>query len=429
MSTPSGRPRGFGYDLLGRPTQIGTPDGHIEIVYDDRGNQVQFLGPDTVSFEGVAPGTTISYDAAGRADTRLDVVTGTTTFGYDAAGRVIEQHDPVTGTDLSVDYDQTGQVASVTTDDEAVLSFSYDPLSQLVEDTLVSAAGETTVSTTYAYDTAGNITERSTQGTMPAGRHQYAYDQASRLISWTSPDEQETEYSWDASGNRVQAGAETFEFDERNQLLSSSGGDTWSYNPDGTLKSQFVDGELRMDLTALVRQIDADSAAGDVPLMVVGTASQRSLRQCAVVTLDRPETDRDEDEMDDHEHRRGELIESLGRLCGERGEARSKQEGLAIPPDRPTARDATNGGKPPADPRSSTCVATSSSWRAPHRRAGSRERPGLSGYGERLRLAASAGPHARSGLRLPLRHRRAEVFRLTADRRPGQLSTCQRAAT
>ncbi|WP_275041015.1 DNRLRE domain-containing protein [Nocardiopsis valliformis] len=268
--------RGFGYDLLGRPTQIGTPEGRIEIVYDDRGNQVQFLGPDSVSFEGMAPGTTISYDAAGRANTRLDVVTGTTTFGYDAAGRVIEQHDPVTGTDLSVDYDQTGQVASVTTDDGAVRSFSYDPLSQLTEDTLVSATGDTTVSTTYEYDAAGNITERSTQGTMPSGRHQYAYDQASRLISWTSPDEQETEYSWDASGNRVQAGAQTFEFDERNQLLSSSGGDTWSYNPDGTLKSQFVDGELRTpQFDGFERMVSVGNGSGEYSYDALGRVAER----------------------------------------------------------------------------------------------------------------------------------------------------------
>lgn len=267
--------RNIGYDLLGRPSAIGTPNGHIEIVYDDRGNQVQFLGPTTVSYDGIAPGTTISYDAAGRVETRLDM-TGTTTFDYDDSGRVIAHHDPVTGTELTIDYNQTGLVSAISTDGGAVRSFSYDALSQMTEDALVSATGETTAVTTYAYDEAGRIIERSTQGTTPAGRHQYTYDDASRLTLWTSPEGEETAYAWDASGNRVQAGAETFEFDERNRLTSSGNGDVWTYHPNGTLDSQFIDGQLRTPrFDGFERMVDAGNGSGAYAYDALGRVNER----------------------------------------------------------------------------------------------------------------------------------------------------------
>ncbi len=268
--------RSFGYDLLGRPNAIGTSDEHIEIVYDDRGNQVQFLGPTTVSYTGTAPGTTTNYDAAGRVTNRLDM-TGTTTFAYDASGRVTEHHDPVTGTDLSIDYNQAGLTESITTNGGAVRTFAYDALSQLTEDTLVSAAGETTVSTTYTYDDAGRLTERTRQGTSTTGTHHYAYDHASRLISWTAPNGEETAYAWDASGNRTQAGTGTFQFDERNRLVSSSDGDAWSYNPDGTLSSAFVDGQLRTpQFDGFERMVSSGNGSGEYAYDALGRVAERT---------------------------------------------------------------------------------------------------------------------------------------------------------
>lgn len=267
--------RGFNYDLLGRPTGFSTPEGGIEIVYDDRGNQVQFLGPNTVSYNGIAPGTTLSYDAAGRLETRLDM-NGTTTFTRDAAGRVTGHHDPITDTDLSIDHTPTGLPHTITTDDGAVRTYTHDPLGQLVEDTLVTASGAQSLSTAYTYDKAGRITERSTTGGNGAGTHTYGYDDSSRLTSWTAPGGQTTEYVWDESGNRIQAGDETFTFDERNRLLSSSEGDTWSYNPDGTISGQFVDGQLRTPLfDGFERMVDPGNGSDTYTYDALGRIAER----------------------------------------------------------------------------------------------------------------------------------------------------------
>ncbi|MFI6575367.1 DNRLRE domain-containing protein [Nocardiopsis sp. NPDC050513] len=269
--------RHIGYDQMGRPTSIGTPNsGAIEIVYDDRGHQVQFLGPNTVSFGGMAPGTTVSYDGAGRATTRLDP-TGTTTFAYDEAGRVVDHHDPVTGEDLSIAYDEAGRTASITTQDGTVRSFTHDPLGQLTEDVLTSPSGGRLLGTSYTYDAAGRITARTAEGVAPEGTHEFDYDDASRLTSWTAPGGVVTEYAWDDSGNRVQEGDETFEFDERNRLVSSSEGDTWSYTPRGTISSQFVDGEFRTpEFDGFNRMVSAGNGSGEYAYDALGRLAERT---------------------------------------------------------------------------------------------------------------------------------------------------------
>ncbi|KOX23890.1 hypothetical protein ADL05_01895 [Nocardiopsis sp. NRRL B-16309] len=268
--------RTIGYDQLGRPVTIGTPGGAIEVVYDDRGNQVQFLGPNTVTYDGIAPGTTIKYDGAGRVTNRIDM-TGTTTFAHDAAGRVIEHHDPVTGTDLAIDYDELGLPTTITTGDGAVRTMAYDGLAQLTQDTLTSSTGQQVIGTSYAYDQAGNITARTTSGTSPSGQNAYAYDYASRVTSWTAPGGEVTDYAWDDSGNRIQAGEETFEFDERNRLLSSNEGDTWSYTPRGTTESQFVDGQLRTpEFDGLNRMISAGNGSGEYAYDALGRVTEQT---------------------------------------------------------------------------------------------------------------------------------------------------------
>ncbi|WP_165498664.1 RHS repeat-associated core domain-containing protein [Streptomonospora litoralis] len=95
---------------------------------------------------------------------------------------------------------------------------------------------------------------------MSKGTHTYGYDDAGRLTSWTAPGGETTDYEWDASGNRVRAGEETFSYDARNRLTGSGDGDTWSYTPRGTLAQSVVDGvERTPEFDAFERMV----ASGD----------------------------------------------------------------------------------------------------------------------------------------------------------------------
>ncbi|MBW1597815.1 DNRLRE domain-containing protein [Streptomyces sp. JJ38] len=216
----------FGYDLAGRVTSVSAPGGTNAYTYDDRGNLLSASGP-----SGTA---TFSYDAEGRLTGRTDAA-GAATFGYDTAGRLASAADPLTGAVQSYTYDALSRPSAISYGTgSATRAFGYDPLGRLSSDTLKAPDGTTTASIAYTFDEADQLTGKTTTGTAGAGQHTYAYDHAGRLTNWTAPDDTETPYIWDASGNRVTAGTKTATYDERNRLLTADGV-TYSWSARGTL--------------------------------------------------------------------------------------------------------------------------------------------------------------------------------------------------
>ncbi|MCZ7432944.1 RHS repeat-associated core domain-containing protein [Streptomyces sp. WMMC1477] len=216
----------FDYDLAGRVTSVSAPGGTNAYTYDDRGNLLSSSGP-----SGTA---TFTYDAEGRLAGRTDAA-GAATFGYDNAGRLASAADPLTGATQSYTYDALSRPSAISYGSpSATRSFGYDALGRLASDTLKAPDSTTTAEVTYTFDEADQLTGKTTTGTAGAGQHTYAYDQAGRLTNWTAPDATDTSYTWDASGNRVTAGAKTATYDERNRLLTADGV-TYSWSARGTL--------------------------------------------------------------------------------------------------------------------------------------------------------------------------------------------------
>lgn len=71
-----GATRSFGYDLAGRRTSVGHPDGPITLASDDRG-----LVPSASTPGGAAVASSFSYDGAGRMTSRADSG-GVTTYTW-----------------------------------------------------------------------------------------------------------------------------------------------------------------------------------------------------------------------------------------------------------------------------------------------------------------------------------------------------------
>ena len=89
--------------------------------------------------------------------------------------------------------------------------YQYDALGRLTSDVVKNASGAVLYQAGYAYDGQGNLAQKVLGAGQPgAGTHTYAYDQARRLTSWTTPGGQVTGYAWDGAGNRVQAGGQTY---------------------------------------------------------------------------------------------------------------------------------------------------------------------------------------------------------------------------
>lgn len=152
------------------------------------------------------------YDAAGRFKSlRLG-------SGPDGGDRYAYQR---------VSYDDWERIANVATDyadkPDALDSFEYDAAGRL---TSWSRSGSDTSSATYAFDAAGNLTERTDEGvttelaynaanqltseTVGSVETTHGYDELGRLVSSSSPSAT-TSYTWDARGHltRIAAGDTT----------------------------------------------------------------------------------------------------------------------------------------------------------------------------------------------------------------------------
>ncbi|GAA0734441.1 hypothetical protein GCM10010199_53540 [Dactylosporangium roseum] len=246
--------RTFGYDDAGRITSLSVPGGTNAITYDDRGLPLSITGP--------ADNTSYTYTNDGLMKSRTDAA-GTTNFGYDTAGRLKTVSNPTTNIDLNVAYNAMNQPSTITYGaNNKKRAFTYDFLHRLKTDTVSSFDGTVIQgSVAYGYDENSNLTSKVTTGFAGASSNSYTYDLANRLTSWTSGSTT-TSYAYDASGNRTQNGAKTFSYDQRNQLLSQSGGTSYAYTARGTLRLTSGPGGVYNTTADAYGQIVTQQAAG-----------------------------------------------------------------------------------------------------------------------------------------------------------------------
>ncbi|KPF61519.1 hypothetical protein D621_00710 [beta proteobacterium AAP51] len=200
------------YDGQGLRTELRTPDGTVtRYTYDGQRRLVgvETLGRGSVSFQ---------YDTTGRR-VRADRSNGSyTTYGYvdnqlqvlahfDASGALISRHE--------LDRTPNGYSRSVVWADGRA-DYSYDALWRLTrEQRSSSSLGNADLS--FSYDAVGNR--------LDAG----ALLQGNRLLQWGGDT-----LGYDANGNVVSRGADTYSYDSLNRLVGHSrGGVSTSYTYDG----------------------------------------------------------------------------------------------------------------------------------------------------------------------------------------------------
>ncbi|MFE2374174.1 LamG-like jellyroll fold domain-containing protein [Streptomyces sp. NPDC059398] len=252
--------RNFTYDGIGRVKSADTDAAgiagqadhqdatHEAFGYDDRS--------DLLSASGSAGTSSFTYNDDSSPLTRTDAA-GTTRYGYDTAGRLKTLDDPATGTQLSYTYGQLNEVRQIQYGATGqVRTLGYNSAHELTGDTL--RQGATNLSNiTYGYDDNGNLKSKKTEGVTGASSNTYTFDWANRLTSWNDGTKN-TAYSYDASGNRIRAGADVYTYDARDQL-TSDGTHTYSYSARGTMTSQssVADGTQKFTTDAFGGQITA----------------------------------------------------------------------------------------------------------------------------------------------------------------------------
>jgi RHS repeat-associated protein len=243
--------RSFTYDQAGRmltaaTTAAGTqgsfgyqPPTSESFTWDDRGL--------LLSASGTAGTTSYNYNGTGQ-ETSVTDAAGTTSYTYDNAGRLSTDADPASGVTGSYSYNSLNQVTQISygagNDTQA---FGYDSLHRLTSDTISTPSSSTVASLNYGYDADNNITSTTTAGLAnPYGAatvtNTYGYDQADRLTSWTATPAGGAAvtkaYGYDNNGNLVNDNGVTQTYDARNELVSDTSGNTYSYSAAGNLTQQ-----------------------------------------------------------------------------------------------------------------------------------------------------------------------------------------------
>ncbi|HET9082145.1 MAG TPA: LamG-like jellyroll fold domain-containing protein, partial [Trebonia sp.] len=217
-----------GYDTFGETAETEDADGNVTVYgYDADGRPVSKTLPPYTPPGGSTAVTavdTTAYDPDGLVTSTTDGLGNTTKYAYDQLGDQVSVTAP-DGSVTATAYDADGEPLSVTGPTGAVTEATYDYLgrkvtaTQVERDTASGTAVYTTgytyndtsgggwlsqqaspdgVTTSYGYDTAGEVTS-VTDGA--GNTTSYSYDSLGRKTKVTYPDGTATTVGYDAAGN------------------------------------------------------------------------------------------------------------------------------------------------------------------------------------------------------------------------------------
>jgi RHS repeat-associated protein len=355
-------------DPLGNATG-GVPADHTHTFAYDREDRLRFHAVPAPASGGTALSSETRYDEAGNPTVRIDRRGQVSLYGYDERNSLVTvtesalpwtdpANPPATVTVTEVEYDAGGNVSRITraagdsqfervtdylsdgrgllrteiqyphwpsTAESLITTSTYDPNGNLL--TTVDPLGQTTTfgydalnrrtsvdyadlgtsDVEYAYDVHGNRTSM-VDGT---GTTTYAYDEADRLTSVTSPGDVTVGYRYDLDGNRTKlvypdGTAVTYVFNKANQLASltdwasrsvsytyaQDGLVTTATNPNGSVASYAYDNARRLvdilhagpGAAVLSRFTYVLDAVGNVTSVANGTLSAQFARPDSVTT-------------------------------------------------------------------------------------------------------------------------------------------------
>ncbi|MCZ8518602.1 MULTISPECIES: S8 family serine peptidase [Paenibacillus] len=253
--------KSYTYDNNGNPLSMSDITGTTFRTFDAR-NRVTSLsepkvGTTTHLFDQVF-GLTPGYVS----EEMTDVKGNKTTKIYDKANRLVEVRADNNPTAVYV-YNDNGSTKSVAYPNGSKEEYTYYKNNQLR--TLLNYQGSSVLdSYSYTYDASYNqISKTEMMHGVNKGTTQFTYDSLNRLESVQEPDGKLTEYTYDASGNRVTekvtAGTSvqttTYAYNEQNRLLtttevSSSGQKnivkfTWDFN--GNMIGRMLEQHKKID--------------------------------------------------------------------------------------------------------------------------------------------------------------------------------------
>lgn len=294
--SPLGAVERFTYDRGRRPTGRQSPTGQwLRWVYNPRGQLAAFHIADSSDTFTYDPGTGILAESLSRDGQRVayrwdaslltqtrwsGAVTGTVDYAYDNdlrlarvsyAGLILtnvyDRDNGLTqiGT-LEVDRDPRHGLVTALRDGSFQIVYTHNPYGQVA--TRTARHGQTHYDAAYDYDSLGRV--RQTSETIGANTTTwtYDYDPLGQLLTVQRDGTAVESYAYDAVGNRIAmtnvlTGQTVplggYEFNADHQVLRV-GATTLTYDPDGRLRSQTVQGAVT------VYRYHADGTLAEVTL-------------------------------------------------------------------------------------------------------------------------------------------------------------------
>ena len=245
----------FAYDALNRRTTATYPDSTTSFIYDSVGRLTKAsdtaTGAGTIDFaydtldrliqEVTGQGSvSYQYDVLGRRTNMVANGQQPVGYTYDAASRLTQVAQSSLAVGLG--YDNANRRTSLTYPNGTSTSYTYDVASRL---TTINHIGPSGIieALTYQYDAAGNRTSlarnNGTASLLPSAVASATYDAANEQTQFAG-----ATLAYDANGNLISDGVNTYQWDARNRLVSISGGATATFNYDalGRRTSKTVNG-------------------------------------------------------------------------------------------------------------------------------------------------------------------------------------------
>jgi RHS repeat-associated protein len=293
LSDAGGYTTKFVYDSMNRMLSRTDALGHKQSYqYDYNGNVTQFtdrrgtvstysydsLNRKTLDSYGSGSSVSYFYDGASRMTQAVDSITGSMTRSYDLLDRTVGETTP--NGSVTYAYDALGRRIAMQVSGQSSVAYAYDfdnDLTQIAQGSASVSFGYDTngrrtsltlpngAMTSYGYDADSELTALGYQlGNTSLGSLAYGYDSNGRRISIggsfaqtnlptaasggsANANDQLTQWNgssltYDANGNLLSDGTNTYTWDARNRLVAISGGvsASFKYDPFGRRVSKTV---------------------------------------------------------------------------------------------------------------------------------------------------------------------------------------------
>lgn len=226
-SSSDGTVVAFDYDALGRRTSMTDNTGTTSYTYTPTGRYASVTN-------GAGQVVSYTWDAADRLASLTYPGAKTVSYGYDTAGRMTSLTDWVKRK-TSFTWTSDSALLKQTDANKVATSYAYDKLNRVTSISTALGTAAPLRSFTYGYDTAGQLTSDSVDGTSRT----YAYDPIGQLTAQTSGSTTKP-FAATSAGSLTTQDQAAQQYNDRQQLVSATtatGTTSFGYDEDGSRTS------------------------------------------------------------------------------------------------------------------------------------------------------------------------------------------------